>query len=58
MTESRIANEYPFASDDGLYYFWLGNGLQGPFADYNDAHNEMNRLMMEAHGKDKASQEG
>jgi hypothetical protein len=53
-----MPNDYPFVSDvDNRWYFWLGNGLQGPFDDYNDAHTEMSQLLAEAHGKEEASKE-
>ena len=52
-----MPNDYPFVSDvDNKFYFWLGNGLQGPFDEYTDAHAELTRLM-EAHGKEETSQE-
>lgn len=55
MTVSNTA--YPFVSDiDSRWYFWLGNGLRGPFDDYNEAHAELSRLK-EEHGQEKASQE-
>jgi hypothetical protein len=53
-----MPNDYPFVSDvDSKWYFWLGNGLQGPFDDYNEAHFELTRLTEGSHGKEDTSQE-
>lgn len=51
-----MPTDRPFMSDtDNRWYFWLGNGLRGPFDEYNEAHAELNKLK-EEHGQKENSQ--
>lgn len=41
-------NDSIFQSDnDENWYFWLGDGLKGPFFDYVQAHAELTKLLQE-----------
>ena len=53
-----MINKYPFQSeDDGKYYFWLGEGVQGPYHEYEEAHAELTAYLEGRHGKKESNKE-
>lgn len=44
-------NNSIFQTEDDLWYFWLGDGLKGPFYEYTDAHLELSKLLKEQYDK-------
>lgn len=55
-----MTTTYPFESEeDGMYYFWLGDALHGPYDEYTDAHTRLTHMTEAMRGKEKSpSQEG
>lgn len=51
---------YPFKSEeDGMYYFWLGDALHGPYDEYIDAHARLTKIVEAMSDEEKiTSQEG
>lgn len=42
---------------DERWYFWVGNGLQGPFDEYNEAHLAMAEKLKELRGEKETDED-
>lgn len=43
-----MSNSDVFKSEDGGWYFWLGDNLRGPYDEYAWAHEELTKALENA----------